>query len=496
MAYLRKMSYRNSTINDLVGDLVSVPLAGELARLVVRDMALNSDQIKPGWLFVALAGKRHGAEYLQKAQRAGACAVLIDERDLAMVAHSPLPFIALPNLGKHLVDIVNRLYYPGDIEWSAVTGTNGKSSVVHLVSQSLSSCGIKTAAIGTVYQGFCDKGGDSNFLTTPDPISLRRLQADFCNQGAQHIVAEASSHALAQDRLAQLRVTSGILTNISSDHGDYHESEKDYVAAKRKLFDFPSLKQAVFNLDDSYGSQWFAELEGRMECLSYSLKNSAADIYTKEISANPEGIEAHLMAMGESVLFRSSLVGNWQLANILASLALLLIRKISLSDAIAALSQVKGLRGRMQNLVAMNGVRFYVDYAHSADSLRQVLGYLRKLCRGNLWVVFGCGGDRDKDKRSAMGEVAATYADKIVLTNDNPRFEDPFTIISAIQKGIGESEKVRVETNRGNALNLAIEESQAGDFVLVAGKGHENYQEIAGDMHPFSDYAYLAEKLC
>jgi len=495
MAYHQKMTYPTNTISQLVGNLVSTPLPAELARLTIRDMALNSEQLRSGWLFIALSGERqHGASYWQEAQKAGAAAILIDEEDIGMVADASLPCIPVKNLNLNLIDIADRFYGVEDIEWSAVTGTNGKSSVAHLVSQSLSSCGIKTAAIGTVYQGFYDQGGDNNFLTTPDPISLRRLQANFCYQGAQHIVAEASSHALVQNRLSRLKVTTGILTNITSDHGDYHKSPQEYVAAKRRLFDFPSLKQAVFNLDDGYGRQWFRELD--TDCLSYSLEDSAADIYAKKIRSSPDGVEANLMAMGKSVLFRSSLLGNWQLANALASLALLLIKKIPLKDAIAALSQVKGLRGRMQNLIALNGARFYIDYAHSADSLRQVLDYLKKLCQGNLWVVFGCGGERDKDKRGVMGQVASAYADRIVLTNDNPRFEDPLAIIAAIKKGIKGSKKVQIEMDRSKALDLAIEEASANDFVLVAGKGHENYQEVVGNMLPFNDYDYLTERLC
>ena len=495
MAYPRKMTYPTNTISQLLGNLVSASLPAELARLPIQDMALNTEQLGPGWLFVALAGGgQHGSSYWRQAQKAGASAILIDEEDIAMVADASLPCIPVKNLALNLIDLADRFYGVEDIEWSAVTGTNGKSSVAHLVSQSLSSCGIKTAAIGTVYQGFHDQGGDSNFLTTPDPLSLRRLQAKFCRQGAQHIIAEASSHALAQNRLSRLKLTTGILTNITSDHGDYHNSPQEYLAAKRKLFDFASLKQAVFNLDDSYGRKWFRESD--TDCLSYSLEDSAADIYAKEISTSPDGVEASLVAMGKTALLRSSLLGNWQLANALASLALLLIKKIPLKDAVAALSQVKALRGRMQNLIALNGARFYIDYAHSADSLRQVLDYLKRLCQGNLWVVFGCGGGRDKDKREVMGQVASAYADRIVLTNDNPRFEDPLAIIAAIKKGIKGSKRVQIELDRSRALDLAIEESSANDLVLVAGKGHENYQEVVGNMLPFNDYDYLTERLC
>ena len=491
------MNYQHSIIGELVADAMGSPLFNEKARIPVQDMAMNSKDIKKGWLFVALkGGQGHGMDYLQTAQKAGACAALVDEKDMERAPRLSMPLIPVRDLATNLTRIADRLYGGKQLEWSAVTGTNGKSSVAHLLAQSLSTCGIKTAAVGTVYQGFSDEGKGGDFLTTPDPITLRRLRANFCNSGAQHLIVEASSHALTQNRLRDLKLTSGILTNVKEDHRDYHKSKEDYVAAKRCLFDFSSLENGIFNLDDAWGKRWFGELNRRINCLSYSIDDPQADIYAEKTDLSIKGIKASFKVLGRTVQFCSSLIGRWQMANVLASLALLLVKQISLNDAVTALSKARGLRGRMQSFTTTNGTHFYVDYAHTTDALRQVLSELRRLCLGNLWVVFGCGGDRDKEKRYAMGKVAGIYADRIVLTNDNPRHENPLTIIEAIRRGIPKNKDVQIEMDRGKAFDLVITETQPEDFVLVAGKGHEDYQEIAGTKYPFNDYAYLVERLC
>lgn len=490
------MNYQYSIIGELVADVMSSSLFDALAKIPVTGMALNSRQLKPGWLFIALKGEQeHGMDYLAAAQQAGACAALVDERDITRVPQLSLPLIPVRNLVSNLTRIADRFYGGGQLEWSGVTGTNGKSSIVHLLAQALSACGIKTAAIGTVYQGFPAGEEKSGFLTTPDPITLRRLRADLYQEGARHLLVEASSHALAQDRLRDIKLTTGIMTNITQEHQDYHKNLKSYVAAKRRLFALPSLQYGIFNLDDGYGRKWFAEVQGKIHCFSYSLDNSQADIYAEDMDLTIKGAKACIRALGERCRLRAAILGPWQLTNMLASLAVLLIKKIPLRDAVAALSQAQGLRGRMQAIRSVKGVRFFVDYAHTPDALRQVLSYLRAVCQGNLWVVFGCGGERDSGKRAIMGEVAAEYAARIVLTNDNPRGEDPTSIIHSIQEGIKQDKEVHIEMDRAAALEWVMQEAGPKDLVLVAGKGHERVQTIGGKNYPFNDYDYLARRL-
>ena len=490
------MNYQHSTVSELVANDMSSPLFSGLANMPVVGMALNSRQIKPHWLFVAVQGeKEHGMEYIAAAQRAGAAAALVDERDLSRAPRISLPLIPVRNLIENMTKITDRLYGGEELEWSGVTGTNGKSSIVHLLAQGLNACGIKTATMGTVYQGFPHRPQSSETLTTPDPISLRRLRAAFYKMGARHLLVEASSHALAQNRLRDIMVTTGIMTNVTQDHQDYHRSFTDYVAAKRRLFSLPSLRCGIFNLDDDYGRRWFREFKSKLECLTYSLRDNSADVYVEDMTFTVRGVIARIRALGQICQLRAAISGSWQLANTLASLTFLLMKKLPLGDAINALSQAHGLSGRMQLIEAANGAYFFVDYAHTVDALARTLEHLRKFCQGDLWVVFGCGGDRDKEKRAMMGKAAAAAADRIILTNDNPRNEDPVGIIRSIKKGIGQDKDVRIKLDRGEALDLVMTEVGADDMVLVAGKGHETAQEIGDEKYPFSDIEYLRRGL-
>jgi len=385
-----------------------------------------------------------------------------------------------------------------------VTGTNGKTSCSHWLAASFAALGRKTALIGTLGNGF-PGALEATLNTTPDAIRVHGLLAGYVRQGAAGVVMEVSSHALAQGRVNAVKYDVALLTNLSRDHLDYHGDMESYAAAKRRLFDWPQLKYAVLNLDDPFGADLASRLENSgVEVIGYGLDQSALKfaearglrmVHGAGLRMTQTGLTLTIHSSWGGAALASRMVGRFNASNLLGALAVLLVSGISLGDAVRELGQVQAAPGRMQSLGGGGRPAVVVDYAHTPDALAKVLQSLRETGGGGKLVcVFGCGGDRDAGKRPMMGQVASRLADVCIVTSDNPRSEPPMQIIDAIVSGMSGSPWRTIE-DRAAAIRTAISDAAATDTVLLAGKGHETYQEILGVKHPFSDIEHAQRAL-
>lgn len=470
-------------------------LGVKISRLVT-----DSRQIKPGDTFVAYpGGQADGRQYIGQAIAQGANAVIWDTHNFKWDASWHVPNLAVADLRQQAGEIAALVYaQPSEKLWMVgVTGTNGKTSCSHWIAQSFNEMGRKTALIGTLGNGYPEQL-QPTLNTTPDAIRVHGLLAEYVQQGAQAVAMEVSSHALEQGRVNAVRFDVALLTNLSRDHLDYHGDMESYAAAKRRLFDWKHLKYAVINLDDAFGSELAEQLQDAdVEVISYGLSDTALQQAERQGIRMVFGGNLHLDAQGCRVQVHSSwgggelnsrLLGRFNAENLLGTLAVLLVSNIPLADALQELAKLKSVPGRMQALGGADRPAVVVDYAHTPDALEKVLHALREVTSsgsGKLICVFGCGGDRDRGKRPMMGTVAGKLADISIVTSDNPRSENPAEIISAIVSGMTGSYEI-IE-DRAQAIARAIHSAQAADTVLIAGKGHEDYQEIKGVKFPFSD---------
>ena len=476
----------------------------EKSRLVT-----DSRTIKPGDTFVAYPGSRtDGRQFITQAIASGANAVIWEAHDFAWDHAWQLPNLAVTNLRHHAGEIAAHVYgHPSKKLWTVgVTGTNGKTSCAHWIAQSFGGLGKKTALIGTLGNGFAGTL-QPTLNTTPDAIRLHGLLADYLAEGAQAVAMEVSSHALEQGRVNGMQYDIALLTNLSRDHLDYHGDMRSYAAAKRRLFDWPNLKYAVLNFDDAFGIELAELLQGReVEVVGYGLSDNAQVLAERFKCRMVAGSELRLNAQGFSVQVHSgwgsgelhgSLLGRFNAANLLGVLTVLLLSGVPLNEALRELAQAKAVAGRMQSLGGGKQPTVVVDYAHTPDALEKVLQSLQELVaagKGKLICVFGCGGDRDSGKRPMMGAVASTLADMCIVTSDNPRGENPHNIIAAITSGMVRH-NYQIMEDRGAAITQAISNAHVADMVLVAGKGHEDYQEVQGVKSPFSDIAVAQHAL-
>ncbi len=447
------------------------------------DVCLDSRQVRPGAAFVAVAGASgHGLDYLDQALAAGAVAVLHDGQAV-VPRHVPVPVLEVAGLGGHLATLARRFWGDaGNMDLVAVTGTNGKTSVAWLLAQALDGAMFGTLGIGRPGR---HRPGTH---TTPDVLSVYRELATLAAEGIDRVVLEASSHALAQGRLDGLRLRSVIFTGFGHDHLDYHRDLDAYFAAKLRLFtDFESDRQ-ILNLDDAYGRLIDDQLSGRAGRLGYTLSDrgdAPARIRAERIDLG--GLAAVMAIDDEEIALASSLIGRINLHNLAIVALELRARGVSPHDIAARVGALKPVPGRMQVLGNGRGRLAVIDYAHTPDALENVLLSLRELGPERLWCVFGCGGERDQAKRPRMGRIAESLADRVILTDDNPRSEDGTAIVRAIQAGLRRPERSRVIRDRAGAIRTALAESSSGDLVLVAGKGHETEQVIGERRLAFSD---------
>ena len=498
---------------------------GILARLQqhgakIGGLSADSRSLRAGDAFVAYPGANaDGRRYIQEALARGAAAVLWEREGFSWNDTWRVPNVAVDGLRGMAGEIAHEVYgRPSEKMWlAAVTGTNGKTSCSQWIAQALSSLGRKTAVIGTLGSGFPPAPGCEPALelepsanTTPDAIELQRKLAELLQLGAQGVAMEVSSIGLDQGRVNGTQFDVALLTNFSRDHLDYHGDMERYAAAKSKLFETPGLSGAVLNMDDVLGVRIAQKLAGgKVACAGYGAHAGVARaagleffLEAENIRLTEQGLAFGLVSTWGRAEVHSTLLGRFNVSNLLGVLGVLLGAGVALEPAVAALAALTPPLGRMQRLGGGGKPLAVVDYAHSPDALEEVLVSLRPLLHahaGRLICVFGCGGDRDRGKRALMGAIAARNAHQVVLTSDNPRSEDPLEIITEILEGVlGESETGRaplVIADRRAAIAAAIAGAALGDVVLIAGKGHENYQERAGQRVPFSDAVVAAEAL-
>ncbi len=465
---------------------------------VIKGLCQDSRQLQPGDLFFAYPGRGNdGRHFISEAIAKGAAAILFEpEGNVSIdVNLAPIPIMALAHLTTQLGPIAARFYdYPSRyLPVIGITGTNGKTSCTHFLADCLQQLQKPCGVIGTLGNGFYGdlKAGQ---LTTPDAIELQQLLANFRDEQAQAVVMEVSSHRLAQQRLNGTEFSVAAFTNLTRDHLDYHGTMNAYAQAKRSFFDLPGVQQAILNADDPYAQQWLTELAEQLPVYAYSLNKPRSawshipHVTVKKFYFNQQGLQAEIdTPWGEVFIENPYLMGQFNLSNLLLILTLLKSLHFSLAEISQVISKLKGVKGRMQAFHTTGKPLVVVDYAHTPDALQQVLRALRPHCPGELYCLFGCGGDRDKGKRPIMAKIAEQEADRIIVTSDNPRHEDPLQILRDIQQGFTDKKPIHRELDRQRAIAYAIATARPSDVVLIAGKGHEDYQLIKGIKYPFDD---------
>lgn len=474
------------TLRALLTGVVAVPRGDDRP---VTGVTLDSRSVREGFLFLALPGTQgDGRAYIAEAIARGAVAVLAEYSG----AHSAcsVPVLEVKGLRRHVGEIAERFFgHPSRaLQIVGVTGTNGKTTCTHLLAQALTRGTRRCGVIGTVGNGFPYALKPATH-TTPDAVSLSAILADMVLEGASDVAMEVSSHALAQDRVAGLSFAGAVFTNLTRDHLDYHGTMEAYAAAKARLFDVEPLRFAVCNTDDAFGAQLQQRMAERgVPVLGFGFESG--DVRIVSVTGEAGGLSVRMATPGGVINVRSHLFGRFNALNLAAVTAVLLLDgHWSLSDIEDALSQVDPVPGRMERFGGDDGRPLVVvDYAHTPDALEKALRALREHAQGRLFCVFGCGGNRDVGKRSQMGRVAQGLADAVILTDDNPRRESGDEIIAGILAGMPpQAPEVAVERDRRRAIAQALEQAGPEDVILVAGKGHEDYQEIGHQKLPFSD---------
>ena len=472
---------------------------------VIGGLCMDSRRVRPGDLFLACAGTRAtGVRFIAEAARAGAVAALAESRDLDASVRWTIPVIAVDDVSGRAGAIAARFFGEPtrDMPVIGVTGTNGKSSVSHFIAAALARIdGRPAGLVGTLGHGVPGNLAPGN-LTTPDPVQLQSILAVMREQGFRRVVMEVSSHALDQRRVAGVNFAIGVFTNLSRDHLDYHRDMDAYGAAKEQLFLQPGLRVAVLNLDDPFGRALRDHHHGRFEIVGWRIvddaagMNPAADEIIGRITREDIGdLAVEIRSARGQATLRTRLTGRFNAGNLLAALGALLAERVPFARAVEALAESAPVPGRMETFRKRGAPVVIVDYAHTPDALLKALAALRGRRPGRLVCVFGCGGDRDAGKRPLMGEIAETHADAVYVTSDNPRSEAPTGIIDDILAGMQRVKPAVIEPDRAAAISRAIADCGPDDIVLVAGKGHEDYQEITGQRHPFSDRALVARLL-
>lgn len=468
-------------------------LPDDLRNLRVSGVCQDSRQVAPGDLFIALqGGKLDGQTFIADAVKRGAVAVLIEstvEQKTGLVRYEvDAPVISVANLPARVSEIAGRCY--GDpsssLQVIGVTGTNGKSTTVSLLAQLYSAIAGRAGTIGTLGVAVDGRVIHDFGMTTPDAARAQKLLADLRDNNVRMVAMEVSSHGLYQHRVAGINFRAGIFTNITHDHLDYHGTMQNYAAAKQKLFESMGLQAAIINLDDPHAPQMVAAAKQRANVYSYSLLHFAADVYASDLTYSAEGVNFRLATPWGETEISSPLLGEFNVYNLISALTALCAIGCEFPVLLEAVPRLLPVPGRMQRIAVDADVTAVVDYAHTPDALAQAIASTRVHTSGKLWVVFGCGGDRDRSKRPVMATLAERFADHVIVTSDNPRTEEPHSILQEICTGF-RAQKHRCITDRAEAIAFAITQAQSGDVILIAGKGHETYQIIGEEKRPFSD---------
>jgi UDP-N-acetylmuramoyl-L-alanyl-D-glutamate--2,6-diaminopimelate ligase len=497
-------------LNQLLSPWVD---AQDLPDRVIESISNQSASIQGSGLFLAYKNKLcDRVEFIAEAVVNGAIAVALDAQRPDFQAlqnqHPQILFIAIPSLAEEYGDIAARFYGDPtkDMTVIGVTGTNGKSSTAYFIAQALNALGKPCAFIGTIGLGLPGQLKDSP-LTSLDPIAFQRFAAEFKQEGIYALAIEMSSHALDQNRLAGVHVDTTVLTQITSDHLDYHKTLGGYKSAKEKSMQLPFLKQAILNLDDDEGYRWLGQYHSQVDITGYGSRMSNEDIAKKckhyvwieAVFLDDAALTIHLNDQHESFTVSVALIGRFNVENIVASIATLKAHGYSVEQIQTAMQAIKGAPGRMQLFGGGDLPTVYVDYAHTTDGLQKALEAVQDHGSQRLVTLFGCGGDRDVTKRAPMGKIAARYSDIIILTSDNPRDEDPDQIVEQIKKGVIEQDfdlsNLIVENNREKAIQEAIFNAAPTDVLLIAGKGHERTQKLDGYTIDCNDRAIVTKAL-
>lgn len=529
-----QMSDSGMSLAQLLG---AETLPDFMAPLRVSGLQMDSRKIKPGDLFIAVPGvggssaasgdqvvRSDGRAYIGRAVAAGAVAVIAEQdgwQEFASQEYS-VPTWRIDGLASKVSALAGRFHGEPSHHMKVVgiTGTNGKTTCSQLLAQLFSYLGEVTGVIGTLGYGVLeaarqDASGRSasgsgaglspasltaTGLTTPDAVSSQEILAEMCSRGVQRVAMEVSSHSLDQGRVSGVHMDGAVFTNLSRDHLDYHQTMAEYLAAKQKLFQFPGLQYAVINLDDPAGRTLADGLAAPVECYSYSIVDRTASLHVTDVEWSAAGVVATIVTPWGSARLSSGLIGEFNLSNLLAVIGAGCASGFALAEVVAAAGLLSAVAGRME-VISKGGPLVVVDYAHTPDALAKALEALRGFggneLAGKLWCVFGCGGDRDKGKRPEMAAVAVRIADEVVVTTDNPRGEAPAVIIDDVLAGVAGVHGRTVAANtslhriedRAEAIRFAIVNAASNDTVLIAGKGHEDYQLIGGKRLPFSDSA-------
>jgi UDP-N-acetylmuramoyl-L-alanyl-D-glutamate--2,6-diaminopimelate ligase len=463
----------------------------------VVDLSASSRRVGPGALFLACAGQRqHGLDFLDQALAAGVAAVAwepVAGLRAPQVPDGVLAF-AVEGLGSRQGLLADRFFRAPsrELEVTGITGTNGKTTVAWLVVQALAACGKPAAYSGTLGYGRLSALQPAT-LTTPGSVEIHGRLRRFADAGAAHAVLEVSSHALDQGRVDAVRFRVAALTNISRDHLDYHGDMDHYAAAKARLFLDHDVATAVINIGGARAQRLCDGLPAAVEAITVALlatdtQPPSVRLLGRLTATRRDGLGLALSGDFGNAELLSPLWGECNAENLVVAAGILVGHGVALDTAAAALGRATAPPGRLERVSTLDhGPEVIVDFAHTPDALKHALQAVRAHCRGRVWCVFGCGGDRDPGKRATMGHVAAALADRVVLTDDNPRHEDPEAIIAAIRAGARDDERVQIIRNRADAIHHAVTTAADGDAVLIAGKGHEAVQITAGEVRAFSD---------
>jgi UDP-N-acetylmuramoyl-L-alanyl-D-glutamate--2,6-diaminopimelate ligase len=453
----------------------------------IKGITQNSKEVQEGWVFVAIKGSStDGHNFVQEALSRGASLVFV-ERDVGIKDER---IIKVEDTRRLLGELANEFFgRPSErLKLVGITGTNGKTTSSHLVESVLNAGGIPTGLVGTIYYRFKDKIYEYEGRTTPDPIQWHRTLKQMLEDGAEAVACEVSSHALDQRRVWGTKFFITAFTNLSQDHLDYHGSMEDYFRAKLRLFGEYPQEYSLINIDDEYGRRILKELKGK--AITYGREGNLKII---DFETSIEGSRLTLEWEGRTYKFSSNLRGEFQAYNLSLGILVGFLFGLDAETIQHGIERVI-VPGRFETFFK-EGKLAIVDYAHTPDALEKVLITARRLTKDKLWVVFGAGGNRDKTKRPLMGKVAEKWADFVVITSDNPRWEEPEAIIEDILKGIEQKQKVFVQKGREEAIKFALQNAKEGDVILIAGKGHEDYQEIKGVKYPFKDQDVVKEVL-
>ena len=469
-------------------ELLSSWIKQDISDCDVKDIKNDSRMVQAGDLFIAYPGAvTDGRTYIDRAVLAGAIAVAYEPQDLpkGLVLPDNIPCVAVPNLAEQLAGIAEHFYNNPShyIAVTGVTGTNGKTTIAYQLAQAHSLLQQKSAYIGTIGQGEVNSL-ESQDNTTPDALCLQRLLHHYKQQGIKQVCMEVSSHALSQHRVDGIEFKQALFTNLTLDHLDYHKTMEAYAAAKAQLFACEQLEWAIINQDDAHQQVMLDSIRPQVKKITYGLTNNC-DVRAVSWNSDIHGTVIEVQSPWGLHQLRIKALGQFNIYNSLAVFSSLMVSGYAAEQVIKIMEHLKAAPGRME--IVAKSPYVLVDYAHTPDALENVLSTLNQLKTRQLWVIFGCGGDRDKTKRPIMGKAASLFADRIVVTSDNPRSEDPLQIINEIVEGISLSAKITQLVNREEAIVYALENADQDDIILIAGKGHEAYQQIGSQKHAFSD---------